>query len=59
MWKRWKGSHRILKLRFLVLRKDKKGMKKNVFETNARLKNDCGQKKLDYIKNTNIKEYLA
>ena len=34
-------------------------MKKNVFETNSRLKNDCGQKKLDYIKNTNIKEYLG
>ena len=40
----------------ITIRKDKKGIDKNVVETNARLKNYCSQKKLDYIENTNIKE---
>ena len=40
----------------ITIRKDKKGIDKNVFETNARLKNHSSQKKLEYIKNTNIKE---
>ena len=40
----------------ITIRKDKKGIDKNVVETNARLKNYCSQKKLNYIENTNIKE---
>ena len=40
----------------IKIRKDKKDIDKNVVETNARLKNYCSQKKLDYIENTNIKE---
>ena len=40
----------------ITIRKDKKGIDKIVVETNARLKNYCSQKKLDYIENTNIKE---
>ena len=40
----------------ITIRKDKKGIDKNVLETNARLKNYCSQKKLDCIENTNIKE---
>ena len=40
----------------ITIRKDKKGTNNNVVETNARLKNYCSQKKLDYIENTNIKE---
>ena len=44
----------------ITIRKDKKGIDKNVVETNARLKNYCSQKKLDYIENTNIQEeYLG
>ena len=39
----------------ITIRKDKKGINKNVVETNARLKNYCNQKKLDYIENTDIK----
>ena len=35
----------------ITIRKDKKGIDKNVVETNARLKNYCSQKKLDYIEN--------
>ena len=40
----------------ITIRKDKKGIDKNVVETNARLKNYCSQKKLNQIENTNIKE---
>ena len=40
----------------ITIRKDKKGIDKNVVETNARLKYYCSQKTLDYIENTNMKE---
>ena len=38
------------------LKKGKKCIDRNVVATNARPKNYCSQKKLDYIENTNIKE---
>ena len=40
----------------ITIRKDKKGIDKNVIKTNARLENYCSQENLDYIENTNIKE---
>ena len=36
----------------ITIRKNKKCIDKNIVETNARLKNYCSQKKLDYIENT-------
>ena len=40
----------------LIVRKDKKNIDKGVLDTNARLRNFCNQKNIDYIDNTNIKE---
>ena len=40
----------------LIVRKDKNNIDKEVPQTNARLRNICNQKNIDYIDNTNIKE---
>ena len=40
----------------VILRKDKKDISKKVDETNQRLKNDCKQKNIDFVDNSNIME---
>ena len=40
----------------VILCKDKKDISKNVGETNQWLKNDCKQKNIDFVGNSNIKE---
>ena len=40
----------------VILRKDKKDISKKVDETNQRLKNDCKQKNIDFVDNSNIIE---
>ena len=40
----------------LIVRKDKKNIDKEVLDTNARQRNLCNQKNIDYIDSTNIKE---
>ena len=41
---------------FIIIRKDKNNLEKNVIQTNARLKNYCLQNCLGYIENNGIKE---
>ena len=40
----------------LTVRKDKKNVVKEVLGTNAKLRNFCNQKNINYIDNTNIRE---
>ena len=40
----------------LIVLKDKKNIDKEVLDTNARLKNFCNQKNIDYIDYINFKE---
>ena len=40
----------------VILRKDKKDISKKVDETNQRLKNDCKQKNIGFVDNSNIIE---
>ena len=58
MVKKVKNSSPNTKLVFssVILRKDKKDMSKKVGETNQWLKNDCKQKNIDFVDNSNIME---
>ena len=62
MVKKGKNSSPNTKLVFssVILRKDKKDNSKKVGEINQRLKNDCEQKNIDFVENSNtIEEHLG
>ena len=41
----------------MTVRKDKRNIEKSIADTNARLKNSCMQKGIEFINNNNIKEH--